>query len=396
MKALIVEKERRTMPILETVGNVFSFKEVSSASDAKTMIATGDYRMIILDCKVPGLECLSLLKEMRERELSAGNSNEGLSASPYIIVIDCPDDEAAVNVFLNAGADDVYRGPICGYELKKSINIAHRILSLRDYLAQVYSQMMEAERTAAIGRLIPGIAHEMNNPLGFIDSNLSVLTDYCHDLCEAVDDNDTPPRRNDLSGMEPGQGKININKIMSDIFPLLGECREGIERMKKMIRDLQQVSSSDIDQRVDLDINNCLDETLNVLWNELKYKVVINKSYSHLSSVSGYPGRIHYLFLHLLHKAAFSVKGMGVIDITTSNGNGYVSVMITGKKSSENNRPPMENIPSVLHSCNVKDDSARELLAIRKIVQAHDGLLEIEPLKDVGTIFRVRFPAKQF
>ncbi len=396
MKALIVEKERRTAPIIEEAGFNFSYTEAHDASLAEEMINTGVYQMIILDCAIPGLRCLPLLKRIRRKGVPGELNIEEVSDGIYIIIIRCPDDEVAGKAYLNAGADEVLSGPVVRrHEIIKSIKTAGRILTLADSLSRAYMRIANLEETAAIGRLLPGIAHEINNPLGFVSSNLSVLTDYCRKLSVQIHRNRDYALKGPLPSPEPVDSQAGLDNMISDIPPLLEECREGLDRIKTLIRDIQQVLNDYSNRPVDIDINACLDTTLNVIWNELKYKAKVNKSYGNLSAVHGHSDQLHQVFLTLLLRAALAIKENGRIDITTSNGSGYVSVRIAGGGDVEN----CPHVPDDDDSCLAATDPWRAadygVQTARAIVRDHKGILEKETTaENAGTVFIVRLPAK--
>lgn len=376
---LIVEKDHLTASAIASPDSIFSCTEVSDAAQAGHMLETGGYDVVVMDCSVSGLSCLSLVKALRKDE-SPG--------CPYIIILECPDDDVAREAFIRAGADDVISGPTRFDEVKRSLKTAHRILTLTDRLDAMSARIMAVDKAAAIGRLVPGIAHEINNPLGFVSSNLSVLDDYCRTLCDAVSRCRDQAGSGGQSTLPPDIEPGKIDDVLSDVFPLLDECRQGLERIKKLVSDIQQVSHDD-GQPVDLNVNDCLDVAVRVLWNELKYKTVINKSYGQLPLVFCHPGRLYHVLLHLLQEAVGAIAEKGDIHITTTNGDGYVSVTIAGSGSIGKAASFLENEPEN------DPGHGHGLHVARRIVREHDGFLEIEASADAGTVFRLRLPVKK-
>ncbi|MEW6080049.1 MAG: response regulator [Thermodesulfobacteriota bacterium] len=392
MKALIIEKGKTILPLLEDTGCVFSCAQAHDALAAKKRIESDGYQLVIMNCQMPGLDGLSLVRHIRRRDFPGGVHIGDHSGCVYIIVTGCPDDETILNACLASGVDDVLARSAGPWEIKKSLRTAHRILSLNHLLSRTAAKMAELQVPAAIGRLVPGIAHEINNPLGFIDGNFSVLADYCRRLSEAVctgrTNDPSDERAQKVSSGQQNRSTTALDTVLSDLFPLLDETRDGLERMKNLIRDLQRVSQFDDGHPMDIDINDCLKSVLNVLWNELKYKAVVNKHFDRIPMARVCPGQIHQAFMNLLLQTAHAMRENGEINITTSYGNGRITVIIAA------GRPAPGAGDLAFITVDDRTEAGFDLLPARAVIRRHDGSLEMVSEAEAGVAFRVRLPAE--
>ena len=398
IRALIVEKGKNIIPRLEEIGGAFSYARAHDAASAKLKLETGEYHLVVLDSEMPELDGPSLVQDIRRGNFPGGVCIGDHYDGVYIIVINCSDNESVLNSYLDAGADDVLARSVDPWNMKKSIRMAHRILTLNRLLSRTFSRMAETQQAAAIGRLVPGIAHEINNPLGFVDGNLSVLTDYCRRMSEEVKQGRTKIRVDERSEtFPPGElheTSTEVDAALSDLFPLLDETRDGVERMKKLLRDIQQVSLSDGGHPTDIDINNCLDAVLNVLRNELKYKAKVNTSFDRIPLVQARPAQMHQLFLNLLSLVASAMGERGEINIATSHGDGQVAVIIDAGGYFTAGRTPSGDDEAAFVAVNIRGEteSELELLVAQTIIQRHNGALEGIKGGRNGAVFRVRLP----
>jgi two-component system NtrC family sensor kinase len=203
--------------------------------------------------------------------------------------------------------------------------IAERTASLKEALArmeQTHGQLLQSEKMAAIGQLAAGVAHEINNPVGFVNSNLGTLRRYVDQLLALVDAYDslradiaeTDSRR---QAIDEARKAADIDYLKDDIVDLLNESAHGLGRVKKIVQDLKDFSHAGKAEWQEANLNEGIDSTLNVIWNEIKYKATVNKHFGELPPITCVPSQINQVFMNLLVNAAQAIKGNGVIDIST-------------------------------------------------------------------------------
>ena len=274
-------------------------------------------------------------------------------------------------------------------------------------LKETQTQMLQSEKMASIGQLAAGVAHEINNPTGFVSSNLKTLLDYQDDISTLI--KQYRSLAEDLKGtMATGEylvaiseqleriadleAEVDIDFVLNDISDLVKESREGTERIKKIVLDLKDFAHPGDQELKYADINRNLDSTLNVVWNELKYKATVTKDYGDLPEVRCYPQQLNQVFVNILVNAAQAIKKQGEIKITTGALDGKVEINIsdTGKGI------PEENLSKIFDpfftTKEVGKGTGLGLNLAYNIVKKHKGTIDVESTVGVGTTFTIRIP----
>jgi signal transduction histidine kinase len=210
-------------------------------------------------------------------------------------------------------------------------------------LETTQAQLIQSEKMASLGQLAAGVAHEINNPTGFISSNLKTLLDYQTDLMrlleqyqalkEAVkggpDETPVNAAADMIARIEDFEREIDIDYLRHDIDDLIGECREGTDRIKKIVDDLKHFAHPGEDKIQDTDVNRELEATLNVVNNELKYKAKIIKELNPLPLISANPQQLNQVFVNILVNAAQAIETSGEIRVESQMVGGYVQIRIS-------------------------------------------------------------------
>ncbi len=143
-------------------------------------------------------------------------------------------------------------------------------------LKEAQSQLLQSEKMASIGQLAAGVAHEINNPIGYINSNMGQLKDYAQSLLGLLDTYDAVLEKaglsdSDLEALEEERERVDLEFLREDLGSLIGESLEGTARVRQIVQNLKEFSHVGSEETVAADINAGLDSTLNICWNELKY-----------------------------------------------------------------------------------------------------------------------------
>jgi signal transduction histidine kinase len=265
-------------------------------------------------------------------------------------------------------------------------------------LHEAEEQLLQSDKMASIGQLAAGVAHEINNPIGYVYSNLGTLDEYVANLLRVINAYEKALR---LLPVEYGERRSEVSEVkqqvdydflIKDLPSLLSESREGIERVRKIVQDLKDFSRVDHADWQDADINAGLDSTLNVVMNEVKYKAEVRKNYQVLPPVRCIAAQLNQVFMNLIVNAAHAIPERGTITLSTraDDDSVYIEVRDTGAgMSDEVKRRIFEPFYTTKP---VGQGTGLGLSLSFSIVQKHGGRIEVESEPGVGTRFKVWIP----
>jgi two-component system, NtrC family, sensor kinase len=267
----------------------------------------------------------------------------------------------------------------------------HSAEDLQAQLQRAQRQLLQAEKMAAIGQLAAGVAHEINNPIGYVFSNINTLAGYVNDLLRLIRAYEAAaPRSPELAAL---QREIDIEFLTEDILALIAESQDGIDRVKqivKALKDFSRVDDEDDFRRVDL--HSCIDGALQVAANEIKYKATVVKDYAELPEVECLPSQIGQVLMNLLVNAAQAIDGQGQITVRTAReGDGVqVSVSDTGVGIAPQF---LERIFEPFFTTKpVGKGTGLGLSISYSIIRKHRGWIRAESTLGQGTTFRLWLP----
>ena len=260
-------------------------------------------------------------------------------------------------------------------------------------LEQANRQLLQSEKLAAIGQLAAGVAHEINNPVGYVYSNLQSLGTYLEDLFRLTDAVDAAASLDDLRAIKKN---IDYDFLKGDLLDLLAESREGIERVKTIVSAMKDFSHIDEDEFKLADLHRGIETTLNVVNNELKYKATVIRAFGDLPDVECISSQINQVIMNLLVNAAHAIEDFGEIVIRTRCNGGWAIVEVedNGKGIAEENlhrifEPFFTTKP-------VGKGTGLGLSLSFNIIQKHNGHIKAEQASSgKGTCFRISLPLKQ-
>jgi len=265
------------------------------------------------------------------------------------------------------------------------------------------TQLLQSEKMASIGQLAAGVAHEINNPMGFIYSNLGTLNEYIEDLADilsayadldkAVEVGDLDKARAQIQSISAKKQTLDLDYLLDDIGQLIEESREGADRVRKIVLNLKDFSHVDKEEKMPANINNGLESTLNIVSNELKYKAEVEKDYGEIPEVSCYIQELNQVFMNLLVNAAHAIEGHGVITVRTYSENDHVCVAIAdnGKGMSPE---VQKRIFEPFYTTKVVGEGTGLGLSIGYgiVVDKHGGQLLVDSSEGLGTTFTIKIP----
>lgn len=263
-------------------------------------------------------------------------------------------------------------------------------------LQAAQSRIVQQEKMASIGQLAAGVAHEINNPMGFISSNLSslgkyvnALTDFIHAQSEAMESHNS---REAAEVVREKRKQLKLDFIMSDIKELIKDSRDGVERVSEIVRNLKSFSRVDEAECQNADINECIENTISIIWNEIKYKATLTKKYGKLLYIKCHPRQLNQVFMNLLINAAQAIEKQGEITIETTQENGFIKISITdtGCGIPEEIRGSIFN--PFFTTKEIGKGTGLGLSIAYEIVKKHHGEITVESEVGKGTTFTVSLP----
>ena len=263
-------------------------------------------------------------------------------------------------------------------------------------LEQTKDQLLQSDKLASIGQLAAGVAHEINNPVGYISSNLSSLKNYIDDLISIIDTIQLPISNKNYASVTESLEKIKseteYDYIKQDLPELLEQSLDGVKRVKQIVQDLKDFSHADEEEWHLSDLHKGIDSTLNIVNNEVKYKADIVKDYSDIPNIECIPAQLNQVFMNLLVNAAHAIKERGTITIKTwaDQNNVFISVSDTGQGIAQENLRKL--FDPFFTTKPVGEGTGLGLALSYGIIERHSGEISVESTVGKGTTFTIRLP----
>jgi len=265
--------------------------------------------------------------------------------------------------------------------------------------------LMQQEKMASIGQLAAGVAHEINNPMGFITSNINSLEEYAGEIIrfitlqralirEAAQANRFTGEKEArlLNELKCFDESADIEFILKDIPPLITESIDGAERIRKIVQDLKDFAHPGEEKLAIADLNTNLDKSINIVGSELKYKVTLEKYYQTLPPVQCYPRQLDQIFVNLLVNAAQAITDKGTITVSTRHDSTHVIVAIADTGAGI----PREKLKKIFDpfytTKPVGKGTGLGLNVVYNIVKRHRGSISVKSEEGKGTTFTLRLP----
>jgi PAS domain S-box-containing protein len=275
-------------------------------------------------------------------------------------------------------------------------------------IKQLERQLLQREKMASIGQLAAGVAHEINNPMGFIHANLSQLGEYLEDL-EQVWQRLGELRKAALAGgsdvraaaeeAERVIAQVDAEFLLRDFGTALRESLEGAQRIRVIVQDLRSFSHRDTEERVYTDVNKALDSTANIVWTMMKHSVALSKRYDELPPVLCFPMQLQQVFMNLLMNAYQAIEerrakdpAPGEIRLRSELADDGVRISVSDNGVGMSPEVQRRIFDPFFTTKEVGVGTGLGLSTSYQIVRRHGGRLAFESQPGVGTTFSVWLP----
>jgi two-component system NtrC family sensor kinase len=264
-------------------------------------------------------------------------------------------------------------------------------------LQEAQEQLVQSEKMASVGQLAAGIAHEINNPVGFVNSNMGTLKTYVATLFDVLDQYDGLVKKFP-EGHEVTKRFIEIRKnadiefLKDDVADLVNESMDGLKRVKDIVQSLKDFSHVGETELIEADIHQGIDTTLNIVMNEIKYKASVVKEYGQLPLLKCLISQLNQVFMNLLVNAAHAIKDTGVITVSTGSNDAWIWIKIAdtgGGIAPENLNRIFEPFFTTKP---VGSGTGLGLSLSYGIVKKHGGRIEVQSEVGKGSSFTIHLP----
>jgi two-component system, NtrC family, sensor kinase len=266
---------------------------------------------------------------------------------------------------------------------------------------EMQAQIIQSEKMTGLGRMVAGIAHEINNPINFIHGNINHLGDYMQDMLSLIDLYQTtyPASTPEIQTLSQD---IDISFMSQDLPKLMNSMKFGSERIRNIVLSLRNFSRLDESEKKAVSLEHGIDSTLMLLGHRLKDEkdiphITIKRDYHNISNVECYPAQLNQVFMHLLNNAidsleTYSINQAPAITISTQQFSNHIEIKIQDNGS---------GIPLELHdrifepfftTKSINQGTGLGLAICYKIIQKHHGSIKLQSTVGLGSTFTLTLP----
>ena len=404
-RILIVDDEApiRTL-FADWLSESFDCETAASAEDALAILADETYALVISDMMMPGRNGVELLREIRSRYPETA-----------VIMISGVDRPQRVRDALRVGAFDYLIKPceldVLTLSVERALerralqrtaksykaNLENRneeLASSKAVLERLQAQLVHTEKMASLGQLSAGIAHELNNPAGFVYGNTDIMGVYLADmerLLRAYDEVTLPPEAAVV--INSLKTEINYEKIIVDLSSIVSDCREGAQRICDVVKNLRLFSRLDEAELKRVDIHEGLDSTIRLLSRYFSSgRISLRRDFGDLPNVDCYAGQLNQVWMNLLVNAAQAIRDEGEVSIKTRSYGEWVTIAISDTGSGIADEHVSKIFDPFYTTKPVGEGTGLGLSISYGIIERHGGAITVASEIGSGTTFTVRIP----
>jgi two-component system, NtrC family, sensor kinase len=379
----------------------YSCVEATSVREALEHLSKNEFALIITELIIPGISGIELLRKVIENH-------------PYtpVIMVSAIDQPQRVLDALRLGAFKPYDLSVLELAIERALEHRRLLLNARQYkldleirnrelsrgkleLQRLQSQIVHNEKMASLGQLAAGIAHELNNPVGFIYGNINILSKSIAELNELLNAYDeielSPADREKINSIKM---RIDYEVMSEDLSSIIEDCREGSTRIRDIVQNLRTFSRLDEAEFKKTDVNEGIDSTIRLLSRYYSGdKIVLKRDFGTLPLIDAFSGQLNQVWMNLLANAAQAIgKKEGVVTVKTCayDENVVIEISDTGCGI------PFDEISRIFEpfytTKPVGEGTGLGLSISFSIIEQHQGTISVDSRVNQGTTFTVTLP----
>ena len=263
-------------------------------------------------------------------------------------------------------------------------------------------RIVQSEKMASIGQLAAGVAHEINNPIGFVTSNLGTLSEYTETMAtliqlyrkQAALPADSHREREELRGqIDQVHADEDVEFILSDLNNVLKETMEGLVRVSEIVQNLKSFAREDRSGHSRHDINGGIEAMIKVVWNELKYRCRLDLDLGEVPPVLGHGGKINQVVMNMMVNAAHAMpQEGGILTIGTRQVEDNVVITVADNGCGMDETVLSRIFDPFFTTKEVGSGTGLGLSISHGIIQDHGGHIDVDSTPGVGTTFTIILP----
>lgn len=269
--------------------------------------------------------------------------------------------------------------------------------SLETKVAEQTRGLIQSEKMASLGTLAAGVAHEINNPVGFVKSNVNVLKDYQATVLDSLRLVGMLHERDDLSAdvkcLVDNAWQNDLDFIIEDIEPLISETLNGVDRVAKIVSGLKRFAHPSDYVKAAVNINDCLEAAIAVSYNQLKHRATLQTEFGDIPTVLGNESELAQVFVNILVNAAQAIKdknGNIVVKTWVEDDSVFVEIGDDGVGISPKHLQHL--FEPFFTTKKIGEGTGLGLSISHGIVQDHGGSIKVISQVNEGTTFRIALP----
>lgn len=406
-RVLIVDDEDAVRRLFaEFLGECYVCSTAANAEEAMALLKQKKFALVILDVMMPGLSGVELLPKIIERYPDTA-----------VIVVSGIDRTQRILYAMRLGASDYLTKPcdlvVLTFSIERALERRSLLRASRRYkeeleqhirelagrkaeLERLQAQIVHSEKMASLGQLAAGIAHELNNPAGFINGNMDLLAECIASLNRVWSLYQTAPLPDDVAAQIAAiKHEIGYEDALEDMRSIIADCREGAGRIRDVVLNLRVFSRLDEAEFKRADIHEGIESTIRLLSRFYSSgQITLRRDYGELPLVNCYAGQLNQVWMNLLINAAQAIEGPGEVQVTTRFDGKMVRVTVSDTGSGI--APELLNkiFDPFFTTKPVGEGTGLGLSITYGIIERHGGSIVVESRQGAGATFIITFPAE--